>query len=206
MADSLAEIISRSLFCEPSQLETSGRILITDCYWTKNFNDCAQFFQAGERYVFAISFRWAPLFQPILEKIRIGSGLNPDSILNLLKDRKTFHGLRIEQLQDVFVNSNWRISMLENPLEWWQAYPIDYSKWLTWAEFRQEIKALKNVNQLGVDARELQSISDLSDTLEHIDSNDTFHLVINQNLKIDADLLKLPKTTVIKRQRIIWDS
>ena len=132
--------------------------------------------------------------------------MNPDSILNLLKDRKTFHNLKIEQLQDVFVNSNWRPSALENPLEWWQAYPIDYSKWLTWAVFRQEIKVSRNINQLGVDARELESISDLTDTLESIDSNDTFHLVINRNLKIDADSLTFPKTTFIRRQRIIWDS
>ena len=51
------------------------------------------------------------------------------------EDRKTFHDLKIEQLQDVFFNTNWMYKEQDKPLEWWQSYPIEYSNWIKWEEY-----------------------------------------------------------------------
>ena len=206
MNKSVAEIISHSLFCEPHQLETPGRILITDCYWSRNFNDCAQLFQIGQRYVFVISFRWAALFQPVLEKIKLGSGLSPNYIYSLLRDRKTFSGLEIEQLQDVFIESDWGTCDFESNLEWWRGYPISYSDWVTWSKFRQCQNLSANIYHLGIDARELNSCTELNDVLANIDSKGVFHLVINQNLEIEPDLRLNTKLMIVSRQRITWNT
>ena len=206
MKNTIQEIISRSLLCEPSQLETPGRILITDCHWTKNFSDCAQLFEIGQRYVFAISFKWAPLFQPILEKIRLGSGLNPITIFKLLRDRKTFHDLKIEQLQDVFFNTNWMYKEQDKPLGWWQSYPIEYSNWISWEEFQKYHNRAGNIYQLGIDARDLESPSDLIERLANIDSSDTIHLVSNSTLNFDVRAFDKHQITIVYRQRITWKS
>ena len=206
MTNSLIKCISDSLFCEPPQLETPGRILVTDCYWTRHFPDCAQFFQIGQRYVFVISFKWAPLFQPILEKIRLGSGLNLESILNLLSDRKTFQGLKVEQLQDVFVNSDWKINKPESSLDWWKAYPIDYANWLYFSEFHQTKNSQEDMNQVGIDARGLKSSQELVDLLKRLESKNTIHFVIDKSVQIESDLLLNHEYTIISRQRITWES
>ena len=206
MPNSIINIVSDSIFCNPSQLESPGRILVTDCYWTRQFDKCAQLFQIGERYVFIIPFRWAPLFQPILEKIKLGSGLNPESILHLLNDRKTFSGLKIEQVQDIFSNSDWDTCDSVNAREWWRAYPIEYTAWFQWHNFQQVISASTTMGNIGIDARQIKSSAELDDFLSNIDFRNSFHLVLTKTVELESELLKNDELTVVVRQRITWDA
>ena len=101
MKKTIQEIISRSLFCEPSQLETPGRILITDCHWTKNFSDCAQLFEIDSDTCLPFHSNGPPV-SAHSGKIRLGSGLNPVTIFKLLRDRKTFHDLENRTIAGCF--------------------------------------------------------------------------------------------------------
>ena len=130
--------------------------------------------------------------------------MSADYICNLLRDRKTFNGLEIEQLQDIFIGSDWSTCNFEGNLEWWRGYPISYSDWVTWTKFRQYQNLSENTNQLGIDARELSSSTELIDVLANIDSTGVFHLVINQNLEIESDLRLNTKLMIVSRQRITW--
>ena len=74
----------------------------------------------------------------------------------------------------------------DKPLEWWQSYPIEYSNWIKWEEYSKYHNRVGNIYQLGIDARDLDSPSDLIERLTNIDSSDTIHLVSNSTLNFDV--------------------
>ena len=152
------------------------------------------------------AIQWAVAVRRVLEKIKLGSGLNPESILHLLNDRKTFSGLKIEQVQDIFSNSDWDICDSINTREWWRAYPIEYSAWFNWHNFQQVMNGSTTVGNIGIDAREIKSSVELDDFLSDIDFRNSFHLVLSKNVELESERLKNDQLTVVFRQRITWDA
>ena len=68
-------------------------------------------------------------------------------------------------------------------------------------EYSKYHNRVGNIYQLGIDARELESSSDLIERLANIDSSDTIHLVSNSTLNFDKSFDK-HQITVVYRQRI----
>lgn len=208
MVNSVRNIIARSLFCSPDQFDTPGRILVTDCYWTTAFDDCVQFFQLNSRFIFVIPFRWAPLFQPILEKVRVGSGLDPQVVLELLSDRKNFQELCIEGVTDLFVNCDDVHYSNEPPPFWCKAYPLKYSRWLDSVEeytLNLEENSEFAVGCLsGVDFRQISSLKSLKSLLDNLNVTDSFHLLLSTDLRVAIQPLLTEKHFLVTRHRISW--
>lgn len=205
----IIQLISDSLFCTPEQFVTPGRILITDCYWTRQFPDCAQFFQIGPRFIFVVPFRWAALFQPILEKLRLGSGLDPSAVLELLSDRKRFSELRIESLRDIFINCTTVTDQNRQNRSWWNAYPINYLQWSSLETFEEKIKEDLEESAFFADKSSIWGIDvrnnpDLESVATIFNSSRALHLVFDQ--ANDISVIDFNKDSVISvlRHRICW--
>lgn len=208
MQDSVKNIIARSLFCSPEQFDAPGRILVTDCYWTTAFDDCVQLFQLNSRFIFVIPFRWAPLFQPILEKIRVGSGLDPQVVLKLLSDRKNFQELYIESVTDLFVNCDDVYYSNESSLLWYRAYPLKYSRWLGLnQEYRLNLEENSDFAEgciSGVDARQISSLESLKSLFDSLNVTDSYHLLLSTDLRVAIQPLLTERHFVVTRHRISW--
>lgn len=208
MVNSVKNIIADSLFCSPEQFDTPGRILVTDCYWTTAFENCAQFFQLNSRFIFVIPFRWAALFQPILEKIRVGSGMDPQMVLKLLSDRKKFENLCIEGITDLFINCN-NVHRLDKPADLWcQAYPVKYSRWL----FLDHEFKLHLANDLGfdsdclwgVDARQVSGVESLICIINELNKTNSCHLLLSTDSTSAIQPIINERHLLVTRYKISW--